>query len=343
MNEANKVKLGAFILISIILLITAFISAGALRIFSPRLHAVTEVYTSVEGLNVGAPVKYLGMPVGKVTGMHMRGSDGRIVISFDIFGEAFKDDFDPKSSDGVFEQHDLENMLNKNMLSCFVNASGLMGGSHLELVRSPGITANNININEKRKRNLPPDVCFVPSNPSHIGNAIQNVSRMLEEMKSIDWNGFATKINSSLDNINTLLNKKELDNALQRFERIVSSLERTTGRLEATITKENMDKINTALSNLDKSTKSLLKFTADKKITETLDNLNSFLHAGKGLIDKTEKNSGKVHSELKTFINNLETSVIRLENRLTGISFMLQDFSKDPGQIIHGKQPSSLE
>ena len=342
MNEANKVKLGAFILISIILLITAFISAGALRIFSPRIHAVTEVFTSVEGLNVGAPVKYLGMPVGKVTDMHMRGSDGMIIISFDIFGEAFKDDFDPKSSDGIFEQHDLENMLNKNMLSCFVNASGLMGGSHLELVRGPGIApaiANGI----KNKKNLPPDVCFIPSNPSHIGNAIQNVSRMLEEMKSIDWNGFATKINDSLDNINTLLNKKELDNALKRFERIVSSLERTTGRLEATITKENMDKINTALSNLDKSTKSLLKFTADKKITETLDNLNSFLHAGKGLIDKTEKNSGKVHSELKTFINNLETSVIRLENRLTGISFMLQDFSKDPGQIIHGKQPSSLE
>ena len=86
MNEANKVKLGAFILISIILLITAFISAGALQIFSPRLHAVTEVFTSVEGLNIGAPVKYLGMPVGKVTKMYMRGSDGRIIISL-IFSE----------------------------------------------------------------------------------------------------------------------------------------------------------------------------------------------------------------------------------------------------------------
>ena len=342
MNEANKVKLGAFILISIILLITAFISAGALRFFSPRIHAVTEVFTSVEGLNVGAPVKYLGMPVGKVTKMYMRGSDGRIIISFDIFGEAFKDDFAPGSSDGVFDHNDLDAMLKKNMLSCFVNASGLMGGSHLELVRGPGIIDGTF-ADEKIKRNLPPGVCYIPSNPSHIGNAIQNVSRMLEEMKSIDWNGFATKINSSLDNINTLLNKKELDNALQRFERIVSSLERTTGRLETTITQENMDKINTALSNLDKSTQSLLQFTANKKMTETLDNLNRFLHSGKNLIDKAEKNSGEVHAELKTFINNLETSVIRLENRLTGISFMLQDFSKDPGQIIHGKRASNID
>ena len=86
MNEANKVKLGAFVLISAALLIIAFISAGALRFFAPKIHAMTEVYTSVEGLAVGSPVKYLGMPVGKVTEMHMRGSDGKIIIFFDIFG-----------------------------------------------------------------------------------------------------------------------------------------------------------------------------------------------------------------------------------------------------------------
>ena len=135
MNEANKIKLGAFLLISTILLVTAFISAGILRFLSPRIHAMTEVHTSVEGLAVGSPVKYLGMPVGKVTRMNMRGSDGKIIIYFDIFGEAFTDDLDPQSADGTFDQYDLDKMLSKNMLNCFVNASGLMGGSHLELVR----------------------------------------------------------------------------------------------------------------------------------------------------------------------------------------------------------------
>ena len=67
MNEANKVKLGAFLLISITLLITAFLAAGISQIFSPKFHAVTILNTSVEGLAVGSPVKYLGMPIGKIT------------------------------------------------------------------------------------------------------------------------------------------------------------------------------------------------------------------------------------------------------------------------------------
>ena len=341
MNEANKVKLGAFVLISALLLIAAFIAAGALRVFSPRIHAMTEVHTSVEGLAVGSPVKYLGMPVGKVTGMHMRGSDGRIIIFFDIFGKAFKDDLDPKDSDGVFDRFDLEKMLERQMLSCFVNASGLMGGSHLELVREqiifPKRPAETI-----KKDQIPPDVSYIPSNPSHIGNAIQNVSRMLEEMKSIDWNGFAEKLNSSLDNLNVLLNKQDLEAALKRFERISTSLEKTASRLENVVTQQNIDNMNFALNNFNQSTRNLLEVSSSKEVKETVNNLNAFLKTGKSLLDKTDNNAGTVHAELKTFLSNLETSLIRLENNITGISSMLQDFSKDPGQVIHGRKEPNL-
>ena len=69
MNEANKFKLGAFLLIAITLLIVGFLSAGIMQIFAPKYRAMTVLNTSVEGLAVGSPVKYLGMPVGKITGI----------------------------------------------------------------------------------------------------------------------------------------------------------------------------------------------------------------------------------------------------------------------------------
>ena len=74
MNEANKFKLGAFLLIAITLLIVGFLSAGIMQIFAPKYRAMTVLNTSVEGLAVGSPVKYLGMPVGKITAMAMRES-----------------------------------------------------------------------------------------------------------------------------------------------------------------------------------------------------------------------------------------------------------------------------
>lgn len=337
MNEANKIKLGAFIVISVTLLIIAFLSAGALRIFAPRIRAMTEVNTSVEGLAVGSPVKYLGMPVGKVTGMYMRRSDGMIIIFFDIFSQSFADDIDSEDDDGVFDQFDLDKMLTEGKVSCLVNASGLMGGSHLELVRERSVSSA-VNAYAKPTGKVPPGVSFIPSSPSHIGNAIQNVSRMLEEMKSIDWNGFAEKINGSLDNLNALLNKQELDAALKRFERIGTSLEQTAARLEKVVTKENIDQINTAIGQLNESTRNILKTSTNEKISETMNNLNAFLLSARNIIAQTEQNAGGVRSELRTFISNLDNSVGRLENTLTALNDLLQNISRDPAQFVRGRQ-----
>ena len=94
MNEANRLKLGGFLLISIALLVIGFISVGVGKLFEPRYRAMTVLNTSVEGLAVGSPVKYLGLPVGKITAMTMRQKDGYIAVYFDIFPSAVEQDDD---------------------------------------------------------------------------------------------------------------------------------------------------------------------------------------------------------------------------------------------------------
>lgn len=336
MNEANKVKLGAFILISVILLLAAFLAAGALRIFAPRIHAMTEVYTSVEGLGVGSPVKYLGMAIGKITAMHMRSSDGQIVIFFDIFGETFKDDIDPGDSDGVFDQRDLDNLIRKGSLSCLVNASGLMGGSHLELVRGKDFSYRI------PKGEIPSGVSFIPSSPSHIGNAIQNVSRMLEDMKSINWNEFAVKVNNSLDQLNTLMGKSHLEQGLERMENISKNLEDATLRLQQVLTQQNVDGINNSLANLNQSTKNLLDVTKDQHIEQTMKSLNVFLVQASALASAAEKNSAGLRTEMSVFLRQLESSLIGIENTLSGLNRIVKDFNRDPAQAVQGHREPAV-
>ena len=186
MNEANKVKLGAFLLISITLLITAFLAAGISQIFSPKFHAVTILNTSVEGLAVGSPVKYLGMPIGKITRMAMRENDGCVAVYFDIFPAAVETE---DSDDDTGTVADIANIMHRKNLMCFINAAGIMGGTYLEL-----------SINESSQPALPhlefkpqPGVSYIPSRPSHIGNAIQNISRMLDELEKASAAGDNTE------------------------------------------------------------------------------------------------------------------------------------------------------
>ena len=82
MNEANRLKLGGFLLISIALLVIGFISVGVGKLFEPRYRAMTVLNTSVEGLAVGSPVKYLGLPVGKITAMTRRTATSRFTSTF---------------------------------------------------------------------------------------------------------------------------------------------------------------------------------------------------------------------------------------------------------------------
>lgn len=132
MNEANRLKLGGFLLISIALLVIGFISVGVGKLFEPRYRAMTVLNTSVEGLAVGSPVKYLGLPVGKITAMTMRQKDGYIAVYFDIFPSAVEQD-DDLAGDHAPGGTNFATVMRKKNMSCFINAAGIMGGAYLEL------------------------------------------------------------------------------------------------------------------------------------------------------------------------------------------------------------------
>ena len=246
MNEANKFKLGAFLLIAITLLIVGFLSAGIMQIFAPKYRAMTVLNTSVEGLAVGSPVKYLGMPVGKITGMAMRESDGNIAVYFEIFPSAVEAG-DP---DGDGPGYDALNisaiMRNKNMM-CFINAAGIMGGSYLELSINDSSQPSTPHLDITP----PPDVSYIPSRPSHIGNAIQNISRMLDELEKVNFIQLADKLNETLDNMSGLLNQSELRNTLKSINTICNNLENSISRLQVVLSDSNVAKLNRSIDNLD--------------------------------------------------------------------------------------------
>ena len=113
-------------------------------------------------------------------------------------------------------------------------------------------------------------------------------------------------------------------------------------RLEKIVTPENIAQINIALNSFNQSTQNLLKTTTNEQVTSTIRNLNSFLIAAQAIIKKTNSQAGNVHAELQAFVENLETTLIRLENNMTVINRTLQDFSRDPAQVVRGKKEPAL-
>ena len=336
MNEANKVKLGAFLLISITLLITAFLAAGISQIFSPKFHAVTILNTSVEGLAVGSPVKYLGMPIGKITRMAMRENDGCVAVYFDIFPAAVETE---DSDDDTGTVADIANIMHRKNLMCFINAAGIMGGTYLEL-----------SINESSQPALPhlefkpqPGVSYIPSRPSHIGNAIQNISRMLDELEKVNFIQLADKLNQTLDNMNDILNQSELRSTLKSVNNICSTLENTVQRLQTVLSDANVEKLNRSIDNIDISVQNLKRTVSSDELSATVKNLNSFLTDARRVLNGAESSGKQLGAEAGQLKLRLEMSLTRLDNALKEFADLARNISADPGQFVRGRQEKPVQ
>lgn len=336
MNEANRLKLGGFLLISIALLIIGFVSVGVVKIFEPRYKAMTVLNTSVEGLAVGSPVKYLGLPIGKITAMTMRRKDGYIAVYFDILPSAVEQD------SAVADDSDdmnFSSVMRKKNLSCFINAAGIMGGAYLELSFNDSLPPAMPHLDVR-----PPDgVTYVPSRPSHIGNAIQNISRMLDELSKVNFIQLGDKLNDTLDNMSELLGKSQLKETLDNVNRICSNLEISSHRLETAMSEENVRKINDIITNLDAGILSLRKFSSSVEADQLLKNLNVFLCDAVAAIKDVRAAGAQVGSDADALRLRLEMTLTRLDNSLKQLQEFSQDVANDPNQFIRGRQEKPIQ
>ncbi len=66
MKEANPKLIGVFVVGGMALLVVALVLFSSQDLFSPKRHFVAYFQQSVSGLNIGAAVRFRGIPVGKV-------------------------------------------------------------------------------------------------------------------------------------------------------------------------------------------------------------------------------------------------------------------------------------
>ena len=77
-SQANKLKIGLFVVMSLLLSVATVIWLGASRYFEDSKIAVAYFTESVQGLESDSPVKFRGVPVGRIKAIRMA-PDGRLI------------------------------------------------------------------------------------------------------------------------------------------------------------------------------------------------------------------------------------------------------------------------
>ena len=337
MEKANKVKLGAFILVSGILLIGGFLAVGLLRIFEPKVHAITVLNTSVEGLSTGSPVKYLGLPVGRVTRIAMRENDGYIAVYFNITTSAM-DNLPAGTQRLKGSAANPAEVLKKHNPSCFINAAGLMGGSYLELTLGEQEPPALPHVDK-----LPPHLLYIQARPSHIGNAIQNISRIIEELSKINLVKKADKLDQTLDSLNELLQQGNLAETLKQLNSVSRDLEFSVRNMRNALSDQNLDKINRAIVNIENSTSNIMRTTSQEELGETMRNLNVFLQDARVFLKTAGELTGKLNSSVDPVGAQFAETLTRLNNLAIQLNALAERLEDNPDQLLRGNRAPAVK
>lgn len=296
MNPANKsyFKVGVFVLASFFVLIVFMIVFTAGSLFQRTIRLETYFDESVQGLDIGSPVKHRGVKVGTVQ---------EITFVQNEYADKLRDDTTllygryvvikmsvPDFIKGVYGA-DLQKTVQRMIASGLrvrLASQGLTGTAYLE------VDYLNPEKNPPLAIEWEPKSIYIPSAPSTISRFTASVDKFFDNLEKADIDKILLGINELVKNLNqsigeaklgelgresvlllselrktngelrTILASPETQNAPKKLDQTITQMQTTIKRLDSLLS-SNQGDISTAVENLRIASEDLKEVTSNAK------------------------------------------------------------------------------
>ncbi|MEX1110662.1 MAG: MlaD family protein [Chthoniobacterales bacterium] len=201
--KSNYFKIGLFILAGFALLVAGLLFLGADSMFRPRIYLETYVDGTVQGIDVGSPVKFRGVQIGRVS---------RVDFCFNEYG--------PQPGDDRLDYVYIEMEVNKQVFrGMFDDDVGAMIGKAVDqglrvMLQPQGITGLNFaELNYVDRAPPPLEIWwtprhpYIPSAPGTLASMLDSVNSIMDTFKALDIKDTVRELNAVMQNFNTTLGK----------------------------------------------------------------------------------------------------------------------------------------
>lgn len=378
-DTTNHFKLGLFIIIGSLLVIATAIILGAGAFWrEDTLPAETYFNESVQGLDVGAPVKFRGVQIGRVKSIGFiyqrykdpTGSTGRYVLVTMELSERTMEDF--------LNEREVETTIPKLVdqgLRVRMTTQGLTGVGYLEV---------NF-FDPKNNPELPlswvPETVYIPSAPSTLSrleSALDSIAQLFKKLEGTDFQSLVNTIDEFMKNLDRALqeadvktlgelvaqNLSELRAILTRVNDLVNAPQADTLIPDASasaaaarrILEDNEADLHRVVANardaatkFDSAATSLDKFLSNPNLQKGADELPETLK-------NVEEASREIHRaavQLKRLLRSLDdlvadergdvNSIVQdLKNVLRNLDELTGDVKQNPSRLIFGGPPPAV-
>ncbi|MEX0330424.1 MAG: MlaD family protein [Puniceicoccaceae bacterium] len=250
---SNATLVGIFVLVAAFLGIATIIYVGSSRLFKAEEDFIVYFGESVNGLTVGAPVKFKGVPIGQVRDIRItykqrltRG-DSYIPVFFSIDLKKVGRKLDQNLAIDLIDPLKFEEEIRNGLRAKLQLESFLTGLLYIELdyYENPGIPSRWLQMDEDLKE--------IPSLPSDMAEFGAKTTDILGHLASLDVEGISNRLVRILERLDTVMH--EID-----FKGMNSSVVDTTATLRDALEELQLDQTVPAL----RETLLSLKSVADK-------------------------------------------------------------------------------
>jgi len=238
-QKTNYFKLGIFIIIAIVFLLVGIFFLGAREMFQAEWQIETYIDQSVQGLDVGSPVKMMGVKIGAVQSIgfvyEKYDTDKNYVyVLFSINPKAMGARR-PEMKDDVLREAAKE--MTKKGLRLTLSSQGITGISFLDasFYKPDELTKTKLEID------WTPEHPYLPSVPGTLSRLSTSLTDTLDSISQVDFAGLGKKIDQSLGSIQGMLEdeikptlvslKKEASPSLQNLRVASEKVPELTARL----------------------------------------------------------------------------------------------------------------
>ncbi len=315
-RSVNPKIIGVFVIAAIAVFVILILFFGSARLFSQSVHYILFFEHSVNGLDVGSPVKYNGVPVGIVERILIRvEGQSRDSTSIPVIVRIDRSRLTNRLGTSVklFDPEFIYEMIENGLIAQLDIESFITGQLYVEFSLQPD---NAGNLAEHRKGKY--GMVEIPTLGSSFGEITEDVGTIISSFSELDFSKTFENTNAVMENLVMVLqdlNSKEFSRA------IVDLSDQITLLLKSEEFKTTLLSLHAALEQIEKtlSTYDLQEGQLAEtvvQVNQTLAGLNQLVTVGNAMLapestmryelENSLRELGQAAQSLRLFINYLE-------------------------------------
>lgn len=350
-NQVNPAAIGAFIVGALVLVIVGVLLFGSATLFKHTVPCVMFFDGDVQGLNVGAAVKFRGVQIGEVTSVSARIDRQSLRVNIPVFVDLVDVEQQLYGHAAEGESGQPMEVLVARGLRAQLQAESLVTGQlFVQLDYYPNApTANQSLIDEDSGRYI------IPTVPTILQKAQTSLQQVLEKLEKLPLERMLNAFEGALTGADRLLNSPELARAPGELNATLVALRELTGETRERLgpTLANAER---ALARLDKLAQQLEPLVANTNAAvagfnqgggaRLAEDLDRTARAAESTLEQTRTTMARIEAMTQPTSpvgNQIRGTLAEIASASRAIRALADALERQPNAVIFGKQKENEE